>query len=284
MGVAAGDRRRGPRRGLGAPVGPDRNGRPRRGEGAAQGGTRRGQRRPPGREGRAARRPHRRGASIGRLRGRDRPAQGGAAGRAPHRYRPWQHRADPCRAGGGGRGRFLPPAVAPGASSPVPAVCPACPVCRLVEGDELELDVGGAVFKTNLGNVAVVAVGTILRYPGGMGPPEPLGTKPIDLDVKIPEQAAAPGVGFRAARRRRRWSRRRWVDSWAGRSNAVGPAPLRRGGVVGGGWRGRTERRRWRVLVGAVPVRATDRRGSAAWPSSWRRCCRARSGGPALPS
>ena len=134
--------------------------------------------------------------SIGRLRGRDRPAQGGAAGRAPIATAHGSTGRNPCRAGGGGRGRFLPPAVAPGASSPVPAVCPACPVCRLVEGDELELDVGGAVFKTNLGNVAVVAVGTILRYPGGMGPPEPLGTKPIDLDVKVPEQAAGPGWGF----------------------------------------------------------------------------------------
>lgn len=96
----------------------------------------------------------------------------------------------------GGTVASSPPAAAPGASSPVPAVCPACPVCRLVEGDELELDVGGAAFKTRLGNVAVVAVGTILRYPGGMGPPEPLGTKPIDLNVKMETVAALAGWGF----------------------------------------------------------------------------------------
>ncbi len=96
----------------------------------------------------------------------------------------------------GGTVASSPPAAAPGASSPVPAVCPACPVCRLVEGDELELDVGGAVFKTSLGNVAVAAVGTVLRYPGGVGPPEVLGTKAIDLNVKMETVAALSGWGF----------------------------------------------------------------------------------------
>ena len=89
-----------------------------------------------------------------------------------------------------------PPAAAPGASPPVPAVCPACLACRLVEGDDLDLEVGGAAFRTNLGNVALAAVGTIWRYPGGMGPPELLGTKVIDLDVKMVPAAALAGWGF----------------------------------------------------------------------------------------
>lgn len=96
----------------------------------------------------------------------------------------------------GGAVASSPPAVAPGASSPVPAVCPACPACRLVEGDELDLEVRGAAFKTGLGNVALAAAGKIWRYPGGMGPPELLGTKAIDLDVKMETAAALAGWGF----------------------------------------------------------------------------------------
>lgn len=89
-----------------------------------------------------------------------------------------------------------PPAPPGSSASPVPAVCPVCPACRLVEGDELDLEVGGAAFRTDLGNVALAAVGTIWRYPGGAGPPELLGTKPIDLDAKMEIAAALAGWGF----------------------------------------------------------------------------------------
>ena len=86
-------------------------------------------------------------------------------------------------------------------------------------------------------------------------------------------------VGIRSGRWRVRWPRRWRLDRGRHRSDAVGPAPLRCGGGVGGGWRGRTERR-WRGL----PVRCSSGRGQgSATLSTQRRARGPRSGWMGVP-
>lgn len=90
----------------------------------------------------------------------------------------------------------LPPAVGGTVPPSVPALCTACPACRLAVGDELQVRASGAVLSTDLGNYLVAATAAVWRRPaGGTGPEEELHQEALKLEVSIPAQGAGPGWG-----------------------------------------------------------------------------------------
>lgn len=92
--------------------------------------------------------------------------------------------------------RPIPPA-GETTSPPVPALCTACPACRLVVGDEVQVRASGAVLSTDLGNYLVAATAAVWRRPaGGAGPEEELHQEALKLEVSVPVQGAGPGWGF----------------------------------------------------------------------------------------
>jgi hypothetical protein len=85
---------------------------------------------------------------------------------------------------------FSPPATSGAVpSSPVPALC------RVLEGDGLEVRFAGAVLETRAGNLAVAAVGSAWRVPAGGGAPSLLVEGPLRLDVSALPRPGGPGWG-----------------------------------------------------------------------------------------